>query len=160
MAETFLGPRDVLKKMYQPQCTGGVPCVRNTPGLDGAFVELSRVAETNWPNAVFQMAHETIHLLNPTAGNTNVLEEGVAVAFSLEVQSSYGIHVQLELPSYVHAFRLCLELPEGPLAAGRKIRERVGTLSDATAQDLRQLFPNVDEDVLDNLAEGFVRDSG
>ena len=156
-AETFLGPRDVSKKIYQPQFTGGVPCIRNTPELDGAFGELSRAAESYWPTAVFEMAHETVHLLNPITGNTNNLEEGVAVAFSLEVQSSYGIHVPLKMQSYNYAFSLCLGLSRGPLAAGKKVRERVGALSNATTQDLRQLFPNVDKGVLGNLAEAFVR---
>ena len=125
-AEAFLGPRDVSKKIYQPQFTGGVPCIRNTPELDGAFGELSRAAESYWPTA-------------------------------LEVQSSYGIHVPLKMQSYNYAFSLCLGLSRGPLPAGKKVRERVGALSNATTQDLRQLFPNVDKGVLGNLAEAFVR---
>ena len=59
--------------------------------LDGAFAELSRASECYWPTVVFEMAHETVHLLNPVPGNANNLEEGVAVAFSLRVQPSYGI---------------------------------------------------------------------
>ena len=89
-AETLLGPKDQSKKVYQPQFTDHGPNLRNTPNRDGAFVELSRAAETDWAEAVFEMAHETVHLLNPVAGYTNNLEEGVAVAFSLHVQPSTG----------------------------------------------------------------------
>ena len=81
-AESLLGARDLSKKVYQPQFTDHGPNLRKTPNLNGAFVELSRTAETDWAEAVFEMAHETVHLLNPVAGNTNNLEEGVAVAFS------------------------------------------------------------------------------
>ena len=40
-AETLLGPRDQSKKVYQPLFTDHGPNLRNTPDLDGAFVELS-----------------------------------------------------------------------------------------------------------------------
>ena len=90
------------------------PRIRNTPSLDGAFVELSRATERSWSLAVFEMAHETVHLLNPIPGNTNNLEEGIAVAFSIHVQPLYGISVRPSSDSYVHVFQLASLLPGGP----------------------------------------------
>ena len=156
MAESILGRRNLSKKVYRPQFSGDGPHIRNTQNLDGAFVELSRAGECSWPEVVFEMAHETVHLLNPIAGNTNNLEEGVAVAFSLHVQPSYSICVHPSSPSYLHVFQLASMLPEGPLEAARRARDRVGALSDVTERDLGELFPNVDAVVLGKLAERFI----
>ena len=157
MAESLLGPRDASKKIYQPQFTGKGPQLRNTPDLNGAYVELSRNGQRYWPTAVFEMSHETVHLLNPIPGNTNNLEEGVAVVFSLYVQPSYGISIPVAMPSYLYARRLVQALPGNPLAAAARVRRQVASLSAATPQSLAELFPEVDGGVLDNLASGFVR---
>ena len=158
MAEGTLGPRDMSKQICQPQFTDDGPRIRNTPELDGAYVELNRDAEHSWPETVFEMAHESVHLLNPIPGNANFLEEGVAVAFSIGVQPLYGINVQTSMKSYLYALQLVVALPGGPLEAGRRVRECVGTLSAATVRDLVELFPSVDSAVLSNLAEEFNRD--
>ena len=158
IAESVLGRRDLSKKVYQPQFNDDVPHLRNTPNEDGAFVELSRSAECDWPEAVFEMAHETVHLLNPILGDANNLEEGIAVAFSLRVQPLYGIRVLVSMPSYIHALSLVSELPGDPLEVGRRVRERVGTLSAVTTQDLRDLFPNTNKGILSELSARFVRD--
>ena len=120
-------------------------------------MELSRAGKYYWPTVVFEMAHETVHLLDPIVGNTNNLEEGVATAFSVEIQSSYGIDIQPEEASYIRALLLCRKLPVDPLMAGKRARERFGALSAIKANHLRQLFPSVEETVLDDLAKGFVR---
>ncbi len=157
MAQSILGDRDQSKEIGRPQFTNNGPNIRNTPNLVGAFAELSRAAEANWPEVVFQMAHETVHLLNPIPGNTNNLEEGVAVAFSLYVQHYYGISVRLQDASYLQAFQLASTLPEGPLESARRVRNRVGALSAVTIQNLAELFPNVDPVVLESLVERFIR---
>ena len=154
-AESILGPRDLSKEICQPDFADDGPRIRNTPELDGAFVELNRDAECSWPETVFEMAHETVHLLNPIPGNANYLEEGVAVAFSLSVQQVYGICIPPRMKSYLCALGLVVALPGGPLEAGRRVRERVGALSDATVQDLEELFPSVDGSVLSKLVEEF-----
>ena len=159
-AEFILGPRDLSKEICQPDFADDGPRIRNTPELDGAFVELNRDSECSWPETVFEMAHETVHLLNPISGNANYLEEGVAVAFSLSVQQLYGVSVQTSMKSYLYALQLVAILPGGPFEVGKGIRERVGALSDARGEDLGELFPNVDKTVLSKLAEEFVRDMG
>ena len=160
MAESILGRRDLSKKVYGPQFSDDGPRIRNTPNLEGAFAELSRAGECHWPAVVFEMAHETVHLLNPVPGDANNFEEGVAVAFSLRVQPSYSICMQPSIPSYLYAFELASMLPGGPLRAGRRVRDRVGALNYITAEDLRELFPSVDEVVSVELAERFIRNVG
>ncbi len=157
MAECVLGRRDLSKQIYQPQFTDEGPQLRNTPNLDGAFAELSRAGESYWPTVVFEMAHETVHLLDPIPGNAKTLEEGVAVEFSLYVQVYYGVCIRPSLPSYLRASELVRLLPEGPLKAGRLVRERFGTLSSAKPESLGDLFPNVDGTILKKLTSPFVR---
>lgn len=157
MAQSILGDRDLSKEIGAPQFTQNGPNIRNTPNLDGAFAELSQVAKYNWPEVVFEMAHETVHLLNPIPGNTNYLEEGVAVAFSLHVQPYYGICVLLQDAAYLRAFQLTSMLPEGPLKSGRSVRTRVGSLSAVTIHDLAELYPNLTTVMLESLVERFIR---
>ena len=157
LAELYLGPRNPSKKIYQPIFAGAFPCIRNTPDLGGAFVELSRAGKFYWPTVVFEMAHETVHLLDPIVGSTNNLEEGVATAFSVEIQSSYGIDVRPEKASYTRALLLCRKLPLDPLLAGKRVRERFGALSTIKENQLGQIFPSVEQAVLVDLAKEFVR---
>lgn len=157
-AEAALGPRDASKKLYQPQFSDGVPHIFNTNNPDGVIVRLSRNGECYWPTVVYEMAHETVHLLNPVSGDTNNLEEGVAVAFSLIVQPNYGISIQTSMRSYLFALQLIATLPNGPPEAGRLVRECVGALSAPTVHDLEDLFPSVDRTILGKLVEEFERD--
>ena len=159
LTEALLGSRDATKKIYQPKFAANGPHVRYTPNRDGAFVELSRNGEQYWPTVVYEMAHETVHLLNPVLlGEANNLEEGVAVAVSGMVQPSYGIEkVQSpSLPSYGLALRLVGMLPGHPLTSARLIRESFGALSVVTAKDLGELFPQVNPKVLQGLAAKFI----
>jgi hypothetical protein len=156
-AETLLGSRDPEKRIYQPQFTAGGPRIRNTPSLDGAFIELSPNGRCYWPTVVFEMAHETVHLLDPMPGNTNNFEEGVAVAFSLEVQPSYGIDVPVTMSSYSYVLDLVLRLGDDPLRAGKRARQVMGSLHSATARQLADLFPTVEITVLEELVAEFVR---
>ena len=157
MAEPLLGHRDMSKKVLPARFAHDGPRIRHTPNLDGAFVVMSRAGGGYWPTVIFEMAHETVHLLNPVVGNTNNLEEGVAVAFSLHVQPLYNVNIKPSIPSYLHAFRLTCKLPGGPLQSAKRIRDHIGALSEVTAQDLQKLFPSVDTVDCLTLAEQFSR---
>ena len=159
IAERELGPRDRSITVYQPTFDDDGPFLRNTPNFDGAFVELSRNAEHYWPTAVFEMVHETVHLLNPVVRDAgNMLEEGVAVAFSLHVQPIYGFTMPVTMPSYAEAMRLAESLPGGALPGGRLIRESAGALSSATEELLGRLFPVLDPRIRARLAGRFNRE--
>ena len=157
LAESVLGPRDKSKTILPPHFHDNGPHIRNTVALDGAFVELSRNAEYYWPTAVYEMAHETVHLLNPISGDANFLEEGIAVAFSIWVQQLYGIHMEPSMESYLRALKLVRMLHPDPLEAGRRIRDHAGALSGCGEHQLSELFPGVKRSVLADLASEFVR---
>ena len=158
LAESVLGPRNISKTVFQPQFDDNGPHIRNTPTLDGAFVELSRNGERYWPTVVYEMAHETVNLLDPIPGGANNLEEGIAVAFSLWVQPLYRIHMEPEMESYLYALELVKMLPGSPLEAGRRVRDHVGALSGCGERHLAELFPGVQRSVLTALATDFVRE--
>jgi hypothetical protein len=49
-----------------------------------AIVQLSNESRDNRDQALFQLAHETVHVLSPVdVGTTTALEEGLATYFSL-----------------------------------------------------------------------------
>lgn len=159
LAEDILGPRDTSKIICQPVFTDDGPMIRNTLSLDGAFAELSRNAENYWPTVIYELAHETVHLLNPKAGVGNWLSEGMAVAFSQYALQSYGMDPQeVKMESYRRSLELVSKLPPDPLTAGRRIREGCNSLNDATGFILESLFPGVDSETLTQLCESFERD--
>lgn len=159
LAEGVLGPRDGSRIMYQPVFADAGPNLRNTPNFDGAFAELSRSAEAYWPTAVYELAHETVHLLNPMPGNGNWLSEGIAVAFSGYAQRCHGMEPQqVRMASYRHALELVPELPPDPLTAARRIRDACDSLDIATCRILEKLFPSVDPTILTQLCKPFEMD--
>ena len=159
LAENTLGLRDSSKTIYQPAFADDGPYIRNTPNFDGAFAELSRNAETYWPTAVYELAHETVHLLNPKPGVGNWLSEGIAVAFSVYAQLHFKLEPQrIDMQSYRRSLELASELPYGALAAGRSIRDACGSLNSTTRSILETLFPSVDLRLLTQLCQPFKRD--
>ena len=159
LAEDTLGPRDASKTICQPVFTDHGPNIRNTPNLDGAFAELSRSAEGYWPTVVNELAHETVHLLNPKPGDGTWLSEGIAVAFSNYAQRQFKLEPQsINMPSYRRALELMTELPPDPLTAGGRIREVCGSLDNASLSILKTLFPTADPETLKELCRPFERD--
>ena len=165
IAESLLGTRDVSKQICQPRfCVDG-PQIRHTPAKDGVYVELAGEARNRWDFVLFQMAHETVHLLNPIVGDAKVLEEGVASEFSRYVQqcfvtsTGHQIRIMDNLQSYIDAARLVRMLPGGPLRAAKRIRNYVRDLESISVPILEKLFPHVDKTILSNLNKRFDRSS-
>lgn len=153
LAEQKLGPRDKSKEIYQPGFHPDGPHLINTPTMDGAFALLSPNAAGYWPTAVYELAHETVHLLNPTAGNTNWLEEGVAVAFSVVALGHYDLPTLRPSPgAYLEALSLVQGLPNGPFPTARRVREVAGALNAVSFEQLIGIVPGHDQSKLLQLA--------
>lgn len=140
-AESRYGARDATKTICQPVFGPDGPILVNTPDMSGAFARLSNASAGYWPTLVFELAHETVHLLDPIAGVTNYLEEGVASAFSVEM-SALTSHPQSYTDSaYSAALELVKQLP-APLATSvARIRQICGRLSLVTPEVLSSNFP-------------------
>lgn len=153
IVENLMGARDRTKIIYQPTFKANGPYLINSFNGDGAWSCLSLNAADYWPTAVYEMAHETVHLLNHVAGHTNWLEEGVAVAFSIIALENYRIPVQRPIAgAYSEALALVEELPGGPMHFARIVREYAGTLGNVTLENLLEIAPAHDEEKLRKLA--------
>ena len=155
IAEKTLGLRDRSKEICRPVFSSQGPCIRFTLNEESVFAELSLNAAKYWPTTLYELAHETVHLLNPITGNANYLEEGVAVAFSLHVQPTYQICQPVRGEAYRRAHALVSRLPGGALVAGKFVRNQLGALSSATTLNLSAMFENADIDLLSQLTTEF-----
>jgi hypothetical protein len=160
-AEARYGNRDSNKNISQPfyedknkKFGGRAPFILNSLDGTSASAILSENAANYWPTALYELAHETIHLLNPIKGYTNYLEEGVAVAFSLEAMKEYTNHQPLPEPTphYRRALELVKMLPNDFNSAIYAIREKCGSLGAATHEDLILLFPTLDPKIAKELS--------
>lgn len=150
--EVRLGKVSEDKKIYQPIFNGDRPHIVNTASCDGAFAALSENSRRYWPTALYELAHETVHLLDPIAGYTNYLEEGLAVHFSVEMSKLFTQHQQQpNCRFYNQAWQLVNQLPDDIYQSGAKIRENFGSLSKATSAGIKNLFPSLSEHVAKEL---------
>ena len=151
-AESCFGQKNPEKKLYQPVFNNANPHIINTPNLDGAFASLSNDASMYWPTTLFKLAHETIHLLDPVTGFTNYLEEGIAVAFSVEMSHSYTSDPQQPNDDhYQKAWELVLRLSEDWAKATLELRNKCGSLGVATPENVLALYPDTDNDLAEQL---------
>jgi hypothetical protein len=156
VAEQQFGPR-ADKKIYQPTFSAKGPRIINTPSLDGAFADLSLIAGGDWPVTVFELAHETVHLVDPVLGCTNYLEEGVAVEFSVIMSQLVGGRRQEpSLGTYLEAWQLARQLHGGVFESAKKVRSRCGSLGKVGAADLLALFPDRDGGLLEKLVQQWI----
>lgn len=157
-AQVRLGSKDPTKSVYQPTFSDAGPRIINTPVLDGAFADLSLNAAGYWPTAVYELAHETVHLLDPISGNTNVLEEGVAETFALEMAATgAGELFTSSLLSYTHACNTVKSLGSDVYGSARRIRAKSGALNRATGSDISFLFPEAAAALIQELTSQFER---
>ena len=113
IAQGLLGTRDLTQQVFRPSFADAGPHLMIRANNDGAWCELSTSAGGSWPLTIHQMAHESVHLLNPgLAGTANTLEEGVAVMFSQYASTFFGLPpLQPTVPAYVEALELFQGLP-------------------------------------------------
>ncbi|OCH70093.1 hypothetical protein A6D94_21800 [Vibrio splendidus] len=154
-AEARFGIKDTKKIIYQPTFSNNDkegPMIMNRYNLDGAWAQLSVNSKVYWPCTLFELAHETVHLLNPVLGNTNYLEEGVAVAFSIEMSKNETNHpMETEDPTYLDAYRLVQLLPNNMYESVKMIRDKCGSLGEASVADLTELFPELEPQTIEQL---------
>lgn len=155
--ESVFGLKAHDKEIYQPKFN---PCDvspdRDRPHIlvfpEGAQAVLSNSARTYWPTTLYELAHETVHLLNPITGDASYLEEGMAVYFSVQMSQLHTEHAMSPTcPFYIRAQQLVQQLPYGVYESGRIIREQCGSFDAATSDSLLSLFPQLDREVADAL---------
>jgi hypothetical protein len=159
-AQKIFGPRNPNKKLYQPTFEAGGPNVRNTESLDGGFAELSLTAAKSWPAAINELAHETIHLLDPRVAfpkgeGASWLEEGIAVNFSIVISNAVGNQGKVSLKKYRLANGLVNRLGGDMFRIASDIRRKCGHFSDATTSDILEVAPNLPKHIAEKLCANF-----
>lgn len=73
-------------------------------------IRLSDNARNDHRKALYQLAHESVHLLAPSHGKGVVAEEGLAVAFEREMSSKYELNMYGDSAGYNAAGNLAEQL--------------------------------------------------
>ncbi len=172
MAESLYGERDRSWTILGVEFSGaGPPQVWYPGSFNGrrdVIVQLTRSAASNEVQALFQLAHEVIHLLAPSGrpDTATVFEEGLASHFSLRyVAAAKGIHLDPETwfahAKYRAAYRLVQSRYDAYPEADTLVRQlraaTGGSLSAGVTPDLLQrLFPKLRDEDARTLATKFV----
>jgi hypothetical protein len=155
--EKRLGSRDTSKQICQPIFGKGGPHIIVSFDFKQAYAKLSLNAAGFWPTAVYELAHETVHLLNPITGPGTVLEEGVAETFALEMAESLGGFKQASSDCYKEAYGAVAALGPDVFAMAKMVREKCGSLNDITVLALQELFASAKTDLIEKLVAKFER---
>ncbi|HTO14422.1 MAG TPA: hypothetical protein VLZ83_01565 [Edaphocola sp.] len=107
--------------------------------------------------AVYQLAHEAIHCLNPVLGeDTNYLEEGLATHFALEYTklNGYG-NWEVSNPAYAKALSLVEQIFKIEPQIIEKIKVIKGNLFFVERNDLLNINKNIPELLAEELTRKF-----
>jgi hypothetical protein len=153
LAEQLYGPRSSGWKYLGIITRNDGPVIYFPhPGSNDLQIALSSGIEDYYDQALLQLAHEVIHLLDPLRDPpASILEEGIAVMFSIEAPSEYresyrnsilkGLGESSIGKNYLHAYDTVKKLVESgvDLAA---IRQAYGgfTSDQMTPEDLGNRF--------------------
>ncbi len=162
MVKESCGERDQSFDIFRPQFCKNGPNTRIEYSPRGVYAQLGYSGRFSWPIVVYQLAQETVHFLNPVKWcEVNYLEEGVSIAFSIHAQKQFkDCNIEPNPDNekdrkYACAYSLVKQLPDGALESARRIRQKVGRLSDATSDDLRGLYCGLEPSIAEKLASKF-----
>jgi hypothetical protein len=119
-------------------------------------IKLSANAANDPQRALFQLAHEVIHLLGPgPKKETLTIEEGVATFFSIEVAARFGFAFKYDAPAYDHAGERVTELLRIAPDAVKRLRAKRPSFASFTPEFIRSVLPAVSERLAVDLCEPF-----
>lgn len=120
------------------------------------IIQLTEDCINNMDKASFQLAHETIHCLEPnTYGRTTVLEEGLATYFSMKYNGISDDSI-IDLEPYKLAYHNVENLLQYDDTIILNARTLESNLSLITADMLYQLCPSIDKSLAKELTRIFV----
>lgn len=152
--ESWFGERSAgAVQIGRPTFEGGRPQIFFAPDGSQVCAQLSEASGGNWSAAMYELAHETVHLLDPEDGFTNWFEEGVATAAAQECHSiRFESSEPPPLPGdYQTAHEMVLNLGQEWRAIARDVRDQCGTMRGATFEVLQQLCPETPPGTLQRL---------
>lgn len=163
-AEKLFGPRDQTWTFHEITFVANGPNTYLWEPLKTIDIQLSENSR-NFPNqALYQAAHEVVHLLSPTSrGNAPMLEEGAATYFSIEAPTFPSALYREQARAYIQAnegaknYRDALAVFNELLAidgeAILKLRNVEPRFSKFTPELIQKLIPSVSDDLASRLCE-------
>ena len=110
-AEIMFGPRDMSYTPLGIEFYGDRPFVWYPGDRKHVSIILTDRARSDTNRAIFQLAHEVIHLLAPTGGaNAPVVEEGLAALYQQRASEKYDLDMRLVSEPYLAASELTNQL--------------------------------------------------
>jgi len=107
--EADYGPRDSGYTLLGIEFGGDEPHIRYPTKCKQIAIRLTDAARLAPEQALFQLAHEAVHLLAPTGKDALVVEEGIATLFSHRMSAAYGSSFRNNEPAYACAEQTVLE---------------------------------------------------
>lgn len=159
LAECRFGRRDTSCTIRGVEFIEGDPQIHYPSDCRHLVIRLGHQCLSQPDRAVFQLAHETIHLLDPTTSQqVTVLEEGLATHFQLKYMAEHYppdwprliSDWEEQLGSYASARSLVEQLLEEDSHAIKRMRAKSLKLSQITAEQI--------QDTCSGLAHGAARD--
>lgn len=159
LAENMFGERNKDFTILGFEFCESGPRIWYPKSKSNIVIQLSFEAMTSEKLALYQLAHECIHLLSPSGkSNANVLEEGLAVYFSwFYVKKALNLDTANITSSrhYMVAGLLVEKIMELNPDFFRKAREGRRGLWEIKKEDIRTLCPSLNSDELDILVTPF-----
>lgn len=113
-AEQMFGPRDMKYTPVGIEFYGNRPKVWYPGSNNHISIILTDSAREDPAQAIFQLAHEVMHLLSPTGGaNAPVIEEGLSALFQERANEIYALNLRLVSKPYIRATELANLLLKG-----------------------------------------------
>ena len=156
LAESRFGPRDISYAILGVNFVAGVPRIWHCTNREQIAIRLGEACLSEPDRACYQLAHETIHLLDPTTyDEVSVLEEGLASYFQVWYMThhyppsdwppsniNWG-HPQPEYAGYDEARCLVERFLETDADAIRRLRSDNLKLSQITVQQILGACPTL-----------------
>ena len=156
IVENEFGPRDKNYTILGVEFRDGIPQTWFPKNCGNVIIQLSREAMQEPVRALYQLAHESVHLLDPhPGGGTNVLEEGAATRFSFDYITQLGYSYRVSDKRYDEASRLVEKLVSVRPDALKELRRLHGPLRSVTAAQIRGVSPELEGSVAERLAQDF-----
>ncbi|MEP9191471.1 hypothetical protein ABKT21_04525 [Enterobacter asburiae] len=161
LAQELYGPRNSRITLKPPLFTNDPDAPQVGFSNEGAHAELDSAASSDWTRCIYQLSHETIHLLDPRprppfGKGSNYLEEGVAVEFSLLVCKSLFLNIDVSLEKYREARRRLLKIGVKDFHGKLKsMRQCAGHFADVTSDLISQIAPQCRGNNAAKLAESY-----
>lgn len=157
-AERRYGVRNMEWTILGMEFCGDIPCVWFPNNEKLISIMLTKRAASDWQEALFQISHEVIHLLEPAhVAPTNVFEEGLATLFSHEMSAKDQLGKTSQQASYLEAEKLLKDLLNTDSHAIQRLRQTRKPFFNLGPDDVLRACPNVATDLAAKLTAKFTR---